>query len=212
MGRQGNLRQPKGYAGLESARKLLNDMIYEAAMKYDEEIASCTDFNSKKCSALEKGQSDVLASNFIAASSRTLMSVASGIIERMTQEIASTKITLAEHIAQCKKQRRELTTRLEIVLGDIEVLTTILEMTDCKANKALLQLRRCHNECTKENTIEFAHHKFRPRLKICAQSCPRISSRTPWRIFSRESSQCSHRSSRRAVPQSLHDLPTRLQI
>jgi len=165
MGRQGNLRQPKGYAGLESARKLLNDMIYEAAMKYDEEIASCTDFYSKKCSALEKGQSDVLAANFIAASSRTLMSVASGIIERMTQEIASTKITLAEHLAQCKKQRRELTTRLEIVLGDIEVLTTILEMTDCKANKALLQLRRCHNECTKENTIEFAHHELQAKIE-----------------------------------------------
>jgi len=165
MGRQGNLRQPKGYAGLDSARKLLNDMIYEAAMKYDEEIASCTDFYSKKCAALEKGQSEVLAANFIAASSRTLMSVASGIIERMTQEIASTKITLAEHLAQCKKQRFELTTRLEIVLGDIEVLTTILEMTDCKASKALLQLRRCHNECTNENTIEFAHHKLQAKIE-----------------------------------------------
>merc|ERR1719375_1366683 len=164
MGRQGNLRQPKGYAGLESARKLLNDMIYEAAMKYDEEIASCTDFYSKKCAALEKGQSDVLAANFIAASSRTLISVAGGIIERMTQEIAATKITLAEHLAQCKKQRRALTNRLEIVLGDIEILTTILQMTDCKSGKALLQLRRCQNECTKESTIEFAHHALQEKI------------------------------------------------
>jgi len=164
MGRQGNLRQPKGYAGLDGARRLLNDMIFQAAEKYDEQIAFCTDFYSKKCAALEKGQSDVLAANFIAASSRTLISVAGGIIERMTQEIAATKITLAEHLAQCKKQRRALTNRLEIVLGDIEILTTILQMTDCKSNKALLQLRRCHNECTKESTIEFAHHALQQKI------------------------------------------------
>jgi len=165
MGKKSNLRQPAGYAGLDSARKLLNDMIYEAAMKYDEEIASCTDFYSLKCSALAKGQSEVLAANFIAASSRTLMSVASGTIERMSQEIAATKITLAEHIAQCKKQRGELTSRLEIVLGDIEVLTTILEMTDCKKNSGLLQLRRCHNECTKKSTIEFSHHALQEKVE-----------------------------------------------
>merc|ERR1719375_2797601 len=164
MGRQGNLRQPKGYAGLDGARRLLNDMIFQAAEKYDEQIAFCTDFYSKKCAALEKGQSDVLAANFIAASSRTLISVAGGIIERMTQEIAATKITLAEHLAQCKKQRRALTNRLEIVLGDIEILTTILQMTDCKSGKALLQLRRCHNECTKESIIEFAHHALQEKI------------------------------------------------
>jgi hypothetical protein len=38
-----NLRkQPKGYAGVEGAKKLLNDMIFEAMSKYDAEIAKCT--------------------------------------------------------------------------------------------------------------------------------------------------------------------------
>merc|ERR1719183_274025 len=37
-----NLRkQPKGYAGLDGARKLLNDMIFESMTKYDAEIAKC---------------------------------------------------------------------------------------------------------------------------------------------------------------------------
>merc|ERR1719498_55735 len=43
LGKQNNLRkQPKkGYVGLDGARKLLNDMIYESMTKYDAEIAKC---------------------------------------------------------------------------------------------------------------------------------------------------------------------------
>merc|ERR1719161_2418028 len=49
-----NLRkQPKGYSGLDGARKLLNDMIYESMSKYDAEIAKCTDYYSRQCAALE---------------------------------------------------------------------------------------------------------------------------------------------------------------
>merc|ERR1719453_708643 len=36
-----NLRkQPKGYSGIDGARKLLNDMIFESMTKYDAEIAN----------------------------------------------------------------------------------------------------------------------------------------------------------------------------
>jgi len=168
LGQQGNLRSsPKGYAGLDSARKLLNDMIYEAEMKYDEEINSCTDFYSRKCAALEAGQSDLLASNFIGASCRTLMSHATGTIEHCEQELQTTKVALKEHIAECKKQRKALTDRLMIVLGDIEVLTTILEMTDCKTDKALLQVKRCPNGCSHmghPGTVEFTHAELQHKV------------------------------------------------
>merc|ERR1719182_513894 len=146
----------KGYSGLDNARKLLNDMIYEAELKYEEEIHQCTEFYSVKCAALQAGQSDLLASNFLAASSRTLMASATTTSKRCEDELEKTEKELDDHLEECHKQRMALTTRLEIVLGDIEVLTTILQMTDCKSGKALLQLRRCQNECTKESTIEFA--------------------------------------------------------
>ena len=49
-----NLRkQPKGYSGLDGARNLLNDMIYESMSKYDAEIAKCTDYYTRQCAALE---------------------------------------------------------------------------------------------------------------------------------------------------------------
>jgi len=41
LGKQSSLRkQPKGYSGLDGARKLLNDMIFESMTKYDAEIAN----------------------------------------------------------------------------------------------------------------------------------------------------------------------------
>jgi len=168
LGQQRNLRaSPKGYAGLDGARKLLNDMIYEAEVKYDEEINSCTDFYSKKCAALSAGQSDLLASNFIAASSRTLISHATGTIEHCNDELVTTRKALKDHLSECKTQRKALTDRLMIVLGDIEVLTTILDMTQCGKKKALFQLKRCPNGCSHmghPGTIEFAEKELQAKV------------------------------------------------
>jgi len=169
-GRLSTLPAGKGYSGLDNARKLLNDMIYEAEMKYDEEIHACTDFYSTKCAALEAGQSDLLASNFLAASSRTLMSAATTTIERCKDELEETEKNLHDHLEECAKQRKALTDRLEIVLGDIEVLTTILEMTDCGKNKtktALVQMKRCENSCKDKGhpgTVMFASTELQEKV------------------------------------------------
>ena len=54
LGKESSFRkQPKGYSGLDGARKLLNDMIYESMSKYDAEIAKCTEYYSKQCAAME---------------------------------------------------------------------------------------------------------------------------------------------------------------
>merc|ERR550537_733751 len=108
-------------------------MIYEAELKYEEEIHQCTEFYSVKCAALQAGQSELLASNYLAASSRTLMASATTTIKRCEDDLEDTEKELDDHLKECHKQRVALTSRLE-VLGDIEVLTTILQMTDCKKN------------------------------------------------------------------------------
>ena len=62
MGNRSNLRkQPKGYSGLDGARKLLNDMIYEGMTKYDQEIAKCTDYYSRQCAAMEACRGQIAA-------------------------------------------------------------------------------------------------------------------------------------------------------
>eukprot|EP00427_Karlodinium_veneficum_P052940 CAMPEP_0169371394 /NCGR_PEP_ID=MMETSP1017-20121227/35870_1 /TAXON_ID=342587 /ORGANISM="Karlodinium micrum, Strain CCMP2283" /LENGTH=158 /DNA_ID=CAMNT_0009469881 /DNA_START=121 /DNA_END=594 /DNA_ORIENTATION=+ len=52
-------KQPAGYSGLDGARQLLNDMIYEALLKYDEEIAKCTDYYSKQCALMEVARGEI---------------------------------------------------------------------------------------------------------------------------------------------------------
>merc|ERR1719182_791907 len=74
LSKQSHLRkQPKGYAGLEGARKLLNDMIFESMSKYDAEIAKCTEYYSMQCSAMEACRGQIAGSNYEAAKSRSLI-------------------------------------------------------------------------------------------------------------------------------------------
>ena len=75
MALAGNTRlrkQPKGYSGIDGARALLNDMIYESMSKYDAEIHKCTEFYAKQCALMETARGMIAASNFIAATSRAL--------------------------------------------------------------------------------------------------------------------------------------------
>merc|ERR1719359_1655074 len=73
LGKQNLRKQPKGYSGLDGARKLLNDMIFESMSKYDAEIAKCTEYYSKQCAAMEACRGQIAASNYIAANSRALI-------------------------------------------------------------------------------------------------------------------------------------------
>ena len=65
-GKQSNLRRadPKaGYAGVEGARKLLNDMIYESMSKYDTEIAKCTSYYASQCALMEVARGQIFSSS-----------------------------------------------------------------------------------------------------------------------------------------------------
>merc|ERR1719272_1713754 len=134
-----NLRkQPKGYSGLDGARKLLNDMIYTSMSKYDAEIAKCTEYYSKQCAAMEACRGQIAASNYVAANSRALILDSQANINRCEVDIPTTKLVLKKHNDKCKNELNKLNTRLKIVMGDIAVMTMILEMTDC--DKKLVQM------------------------------------------------------------------------
>merc|ERR1719238_844208 len=116
-------------------------MIFEAMSKYDAEIMKCTDYYSKQCAALESARGQIAAANYIAANSRKLILVSQGTINKCEVEIPTRKLDLADHLRQCDSELSKLKTRLKIVMGDISVMTTILKMTDCSANKAFLEMR-----------------------------------------------------------------------
>merc|ERR1719162_2089404 len=67
----------------------------------------------------------------------------------------------------CKHELSKLNTRLKIVMGDIAVMTMILEMTDCE--KKLLQMKsfallHCTDQCTKKSFIEFNHDGLQKKV------------------------------------------------
>merc|ERR1719352_2081285 len=168
LGKQTRLRkQPAGYSGIDGARKLLNDMIFESMTKYDAEIAKCVEYYSQQCAAMEVCRGTIASSNYIAANSRALILDAQATISKCEVDIPTTKLELKQHNLKCKHELLKLNNRLKIVLGDIAVMTTILEMTDCE--KKLLQMKsfallHCTDQCTKKSFIEFNHDGLQKKV------------------------------------------------
>merc|ERR1719213_1115504 len=106
-----NLRkQPKGYSGLDGARKLLNDMIYESLSKYDAEVAKCTDYYTRQCAAMEACRGQIAASNYVAANSRMLILDSQAVINKCEVDIPKRKLDLKQHLLKCKSELAKLNT------------------------------------------------------------------------------------------------------
>ena len=169
QGLQGHLRkQPKGYAGLDGARNLLNDMIFESMSKYDAEIAKCTEYYATQCAAMESCRGQIAASNFIAANSRSLILDAQARINRCEIDIPTRKLELKLHKEKCKNELKRMNDRLSIILGDIEVMVVILKMTDCDAKsfiqKKKMDVLRCSDPCTKKSFITFKEDSLKKQI------------------------------------------------
>mmetsp|Transcript_44625 Transcript_44625/g.70673 ORF Transcript_44625/g.70673 Transcript_44625/m.70673 type:complete len:876 (+) Transcript_44625:84-2711(+) len=164
-----NLRkQPSGYSGVDGARKLLNDMIFESASKYDAEVAKCTEYYSEQCAAMEVCRGQIAAANYIAANSRALILDAQATINRCEVDIPTRKYELKQHELKCKSELFKLRSRLSIILGDIAVMTTILEMTDCE--KSLVQmtnlaLLHCTDVCTNNTFFSFNENALEAKMR-----------------------------------------------
>merc|ERR1719230_1858075 len=106
-------------------------MIFNASSKYDVEIATCTEFYTKQCAALEVCRGAISAANEICANSRALILYSQACIERAETDIVKGKQKLQFHLLQCQHELYKMKSRLKILDGDLDVLTSILEMTDC---------------------------------------------------------------------------------
>jgi len=158
LGKQTSLRkQPKGYSGIDGARALLNDMIFESMTKYDTEIAKCTKFYAEQCAAMEECRGQISAANYVAANARSLILDSQANINVCEVEIPKKSYELKQHNLKCKHELDRLNARLKIVIGDIKVMTMILEMTDCE--KKLLEMKNfavlhCQDSC-KRTFVQF---------------------------------------------------------
>merc|ERR1719178_531259 len=161
-------KQPKGYAGIDGARKMLNDMIFESMSKYDAEIAKCTEYYATQCALMEACRGQIAASNFIAANSRSLILDAQARINRCEVDIPTRKLELKLHNEKCANELKKMKDRLAIILADIEVMTTILTMTDCDAKSFIqrqkMAVLRCLDPCTKKSFITFQEEGLKKQI------------------------------------------------
>merc|ERR1719408_704214 len=166
-----------GFGGLDGARRLLNDMLHEVMIKYDAEIAKCTDYYSKQCALMEVARGQISAANYVAATARALILDSQANINHCEISIPETKVELKDHNHKCKTELKKLDDKLKIILNDIAVMTMILEMSDCDAKflqyKKLAMLK-CKDQCTNKETITFNHkglqEKFGKLQSPAAQS------------------------------------------
>merc|ERR1719398_87511 len=109
LGKGSSLRkQPKGYSGIDGARQMLNDMIFESMAKYDSEIAKCTEYYATQCTAMEACRSQIAASNYIAANSRALILDAQARINRCEVDIPTRKLELKLHNEKCANELKKM--------------------------------------------------------------------------------------------------------
>jgi len=158
---------PAGYAALDGAKTLLNDMIFNSSMKYDVEIAACTEFYATQCASMEECRGTISVCNKEGANSRALILYSQACIEKAETDILNGKQHLQFHLLQCQHELYKMRSRLKILKGDLDVLTSILKMTDCDASLVQtndLELLRCEDPCSNKTFFTFNHDILRNKM------------------------------------------------
>jgi hypothetical protein len=145
---------------------MLNDMIYESMSKYDLEITKCTAYYAEQCAAMQACRGQISSSNYMAAKSRLKIVHAQSTINQMQRDVPLKKQELKNHKAKCDEERKNLHKHLQIVQGDIKVLTEILKMTECKTFvQTELALLHCEDPCSKKHFITFNHDGLNQKVR-----------------------------------------------
>merc|ERR1719506_796999 len=140
-------------------------MISTSMTKYDGEIAKCSAYYAEQCAAMQSCRGQIAASNYLASNSRSKILLAQSTINQMQGDIPDKKQELKQHTTKCKDELTAARKRLAIVQGDIEVLTDILKMTECKTFvQTKLALLHCEDPCTKTSFVTFNHDGLKQKV------------------------------------------------
>merc|ERR1719262_2195649 len=139
-------------------------------MKYDAEILQCKGAYAHQCAAMEALRSQIHASNYLASEAAAVKSEHESRIDRMKKDIPATWQRLHDHEHTCAQEFKTMEVRKRIIEGDEEVLSSILNMTQCApTNTSLMQteplkLMQCEDPCTKKSFVAFNHDEVQKKL------------------------------------------------
>jgi hypothetical protein len=153
--------------GIKKARKMLNDMINENNRKSDQLKTECSGFFDKQCSLMETCRSEIADANSESATWRSKVLFSQKEINVCEFRLPQIKQDLAVSIQQCTTRLGHLNRDLKIVLNDIEVMKTVLKMTEC--GPAFLQAEEAHiveckHRCMNKSFMAFRHEGLNSQL------------------------------------------------
>jgi hypothetical protein len=143
--RASDRQQPEGYAAVEGARDMLNEMMDDAMAKLDNEVETCGTYNRETLELLEEIRQDVASFNSQAAEARSRVLKAQSVIAFCNTKMPQVGEELDEHNAECTREEAALNTQIDIVEADLAVIGDIMKIIgDCEAAAAgLIQCRHC---------------------------------------------------------------------
>lgn len=167
---------PTGYAAVDTARDMLNQMMDEAMLKKELEIIRCTDFETSTFASLQSLEQDISYVNSEASAARSEVLRAQGVIQILEEvKLPRNREELIEHNRICKADIASLEQQLYIVRSDIRVMVSILEMVckDQNVGSSLLQLsseleqgsmERCMSCLASQHMVLLQHGSLQPIL------------------------------------------------
>merc|ERR1740123_2793172 len=151
----------RGHSSLESAyspngavakaRNMLNSMLTNVTVKQDEQHQECSSFFQAQCSMMESTREDISESNSEAADWRSEVLLAQKEINVCEINIPRINGELEAALAECKKRRAFLRRDIKVVLEDIEVMDSVLKLTQCSGDflqTSQVSLMKCRDECS----------------------------------------------------------------
>eukprot|EP00929_Paragymnodinium_shiwhaense_P007137 TRINITY_DN111084_c0_g1_i1.p1 TRINITY_DN111084_c0_g1~~TRINITY_DN111084_c0_g1_i1.p1 ORF type:complete len:810 (+),score=222.09 TRINITY_DN111084_c0_g1_i1:111-2540(+) len=130
-----------------SANKMLNEMIQEVQAKYDVEMRKCCDYNEAQKALIEEARQDTALFNSEAAEARKEILQAQTQIELCQKKMPELNDALSLHRRTCVEETNAFRAQMKVIVSDLEVMTKILDLTQCKAPSAALLLVACTDEC-----------------------------------------------------------------
>jgi len=162
------LVQKSSTASVANAKKMLNNMINENVKKLDQLHIECSSFFKKQCSLMETCRSELASANSEAAHWRGQVLHNQRCINLCEFRLPQLKGELQMEIIECNKRLGYLRRDLKVVLGDIEVMEKVLELTECHSKAPELiqtpSIVECKHPCTKQSFLAFQHEQLNERL------------------------------------------------
>jgi len=121
--------EPTGYAAVDTARDMLNEMMDEAQMNKELEGIRCSEYETKQVKMIGSLENDITYANAEASAAKSEVLRATEVIQVLEEvQLPKYRENLRQHNERCKVDIAALQAQLRIVMADEAIMKKILDM------------------------------------------------------------------------------------